>query len=458
MKPYWTNGISTLYLADARDIPLPDQSVHCVVTSPPYWGLRDYGLAQWQGGDAECGHKKPNPSKGKYNGKWDNYDGVNGPWPNNTCGHCGAVNTPAGIGQESYIGEHLDNLVSVFREVWRVLRDDGTVWLNYGDAYAGSGKGRNGDGTLGLIGDKQATNVGSMGGIVQRKRMQELPAKNLMGLPWRVAFALQDDGWIIRSAIIWHKPNPMPESAKDRPTSSYEYIFLLAKQGKYFYDAEAIKTPPKAESEARDARGSTYDGTLPYRMNRPPRGSDKQRGHSRLHAGFNDRWDHMTKNEQSAAGANARDVWTMTPTHSKEKHFATFPGELPRRCILAGTSEKGVCSECGAPWERVIKVDDPNRRLGVGYHDHTDDLVRGQRGIFSADGAPTKKTVGWAPTCACKSFPVPATVLDPFVGSGTTLTVAQSLGRRGVGLELNSKYLDIAVKRITAVPFPMVMA
>ena len=161
--------------------------------------------------------------------------------------------------------EHIDNLVAVFREVRRVLRDDGTLWLNYGDAYAGSGKGLNGDGESGKVGDKQATNVGSMGGIVPGKRMPRgsgrwghgdnkvdgLPAKNLMGLPWRVAFALQDDGWFLRSAIVWAKPNPMPESAKDRPTSSYEMIFLLTKKAKYYYDAEAIKIPWAKSSIAR---------------------------------------------------------------------------------------------------------------------------------------------------------------------------------------------------------------
>ena len=143
------------------------------------------------------------------------------------CGHCGAVNTPAGIGLEPTLAEHIANIVDVFRELRRVLRDDGTAWLNYGDAYAGSGKGLNGDGTIGVINsDKQASNTGSLTG---RKTDTGIPAKSLMGLPWRVAFALQDDGWILRSAIVWHKPNPMPESVSDRPTSAYENVFLLAK-------------------------------------------------------------------------------------------------------------------------------------------------------------------------------------------------------------------------------------
>ena len=213
---HWANGVSTLYHADAREIPLPDKSVHMCVTSPPYWGLRDYGLGQWQGGDPECGHNRPVDS-------WPNADGGklyphnDHAWPNNTCGHCGAVQQAAGIGLEPTLGEWVANIVAVMREVRRVLREDGTVWLNLGDAYAGSGKGMNANGEH-SPGAKQATNLGTQTLSVVRDEASIAP-KNLMGQPWRVAFALQDDGWLLRSAIVWHKPNPMPESVTDRPTS-----------------------------------------------------------------------------------------------------------------------------------------------------------------------------------------------------------------------------------------------
>ena len=567
----WTNGVSTLYQADAREIPLPDASVHMCVTSPPYWGLRDYGLGQWEGGDAECGHERPfTDSTTLPNSGFTNNGHKNESWPNNTCGLCGAKNTPAGIGLEPTLGEWVENIVAVMREVRRVLRDDGTVWLNIGDAYSGGGRGTNPNG-------KQGTNVGTFG--LKRESGSGLASKNLMGQPWRVAFALQDDGWILRSAIVWHKPNPMPESVTDRPTSSYEMIFLLTKSGipqfwthrdlpgqrtaptpdyrwrdaltgieftdepdaytedmfpcpdcggegsitreagqvsmfggvpamvkecakckgkgeikrwkrsnlwqghDYFYDAEAVREPSKSPG-----RVVSYDG------------SQKTTAHeNRTYPGA------TPKDTVVGSHANVRNVWLIPTQGRPDAHFATFPDELPRRCILAGTSEHGVCSECGAPWARVVESEHrPNQSDNNGKHDGT--LYRTVSGGVSNDARkrrtlgwqPTcgcnaeckihkprnpqgkaltsprqdgnswnenegrgfipkpKETMGWQPTCSCAATIVPATVLDPFVGSGTTVAVAQALGRRGVGLDLNSEYLKIAANRIGAVPLPLI--
>ena len=179
MKPYWTNGVATLLHADARAIPLPDASVHCCVTSPPYWGQRSYELGE------------------------------------------------VGIGLESTISEWVANMVAVGREVWRVLRDDGTFWVNLGDAYYSNPGGK----MAGLEGAprKGPTTLGR-----RHRTNGELKPKDLVGLPWRVAFALQDDGWYLRSDIIWAKPNPMPESVTDRPTKAHEYIFLLSKRPSLF--------------------------------------------------------------------------------------------------------------------------------------------------------------------------------------------------------------------------------
>ena len=427
----WTNGISTLYRADAREIPLPDASVHMVVTSPPYWGLRDYGLGQWEGGDAECGHAmvtiKSNTSTmtgGAHNG---NSMGSKQGWPNNTCGHCGAVATPAGIGLESTLGEWVANIVAVMREVRRVLRDEGTVWLNLGDAYSTSG-------TRGYEGGTLGTRVGRENGY--RAAPLDLPIKNLMGQPWRVAFALQDDGWILRSAIVWHKPNPMPESATDRPTSAYEMVFLLSKEGRYFYDAEALKTAafPRwgkhSAEKYKDIKGPTATG---------------------LHS---DGYERPTS-------ANARNVWTFPTQGRPDAHFATFPDELPRRCILAGTSEHGVCGECGAPWARVVESEVVKNRPSAGEdpRSRNEDKLsvgRGHGGHRGNNLQTSTQTLGWQPTCGCNADTVPATVLDPFVGSGTTVAIAQSLGRRGVGLDLNSEYLENAAKRIGAVTLPLI--
>ena len=189
-NPYWSNGVSTLYHADAREIPLPDKSVHMCVTSPPYWGLRDYGLGQWDGGDAECGHLRGSPRQPSWTGNGTaNISGAHDAWPNNTCGLCGAVQQAAGIGLEPTLGEWVANIVAVMREVRRVLRDDGTVWLNLGDAYdSGTNADHAGSPNTNHGYWQKATSIGA-------KRVNAgLGAKQLMGQPWRVAFALQDDG------------------------------------------------------------------------------------------------------------------------------------------------------------------------------------------------------------------------------------------------------------------------
>ena len=418
---YWTNGMATLYQADARAIPLPDKSVHMCVTSPPYWGLRDYGLGQWQGGDAECGHERETVKSststmtgGYANG---NSSGSQQGWPNGICGHCGVVQQAAGIGLEATLGEWVANIVAVMREVKRVLRDDGTCWLNLGDAYSAN-RGYQ-------VTDNKHIGVGNTGGM--STAATGLPAKNLMGQPWRVAFALQDEGWILRSAIVWHKPNPMPESVRDRPTNAYEMVFLFSKQGRYFYDAEAVREP------AGDWHGGRFH---------------RNGGHPRHYQ----EWRTVPVEEQTTT-ANARNVWTIPTQGRSDAHFATFPDELPRRCILAGTSERGACADCGAPWVRVVEA--KGGTIGRSWHDHKDDLKQGQRsgGMSLGDandgnGVYERQTLGWQPTCGCNADTVPATVLDPFAGSGTTLAVAQSLGRKSVGTDLNPEYLEIARRYI----------
>ena len=434
----WTNGISTLYRADAREIPLPDASVHMVVTSPPYWGLRDYGLGQWVGGDAECGHSREHDHQVSLRTSTISYARSTGhteePWPNGVCGLCGAVQGSAGIGSEATLVEWVQNIVAVMREVRRVLRDEGTVWLNLGDAYASSTKGTGGNSP------KQDSHPGSFSPEPIRLNMEGLVAKNIMGQPWRAAFALQDDGWILRSAIVWHKPNAMPESATDRPTNAYEMIFLLSKQGRYFYDAEAVRVP----SITGDTR-RPYGSNGAWQMDGRP-DAQKHGGQQRYNP---------------TIGANARNVWTFPTQGRPDAHFATFPDELPRRCILAGTSEHGVCGECGAPWVRQVastpmetkpspKSAEAQLERGVGK----DKGKTNMGGTVTKE--PTRQTTGWQPTCGCNADVVPATVLDPFVGSGTTVAIAQSLGRRGVGLDLNSEYLENAAKRIGAVTLPLI--
>lgn len=319
-------------------------SVQCCTTSPPYFGLRNYGV-----------------------------DGQ--------------------IGLESTVEAYVAEMVSVFREVRRVLRDDGVLWLNLGDSYAGGKTGRDDEGPADIArraaaygtGAPKALSKGANG--VQRKPTDGLKPKDMIGIPWRVAFALQADGWWLRSDCIWAKPNPMPESVRDRPTKAHEYVFLLTKSERYFYDADAVKSPAKdvsvsrlnrADLREKEGWSEAFHGNPPERLRR----TDKQRGHSRRHDGFNDRWDGMSRDEQMALGANLRTVWNIATRPFKEAHFATFPPDLAELCIKSGSR--------------------------------------------SGD-----------------------TVLDPFGGAGTTGLVADRLGRDAVLIELNPDYADMARRRIT---------
>ena len=330
---------------DCRDVlaTLEAGSVHTCVTSPPYFGLRDYQVD----------------------------------------GQIGLEPTPA---------EFVAQMVAVFRGVKRVLRDDGTVFLNLGDSYAGSWGSQGHRETPETISrnsianhPKRPSNTGSI-------RQSGLKPKDLIGIPWRVALALQADGWWLRSEIIWAKPNGMPGSQDDRCTSSHEAIFMLSKSPTYWSDFDAIKTPPRESSMVRTAQdvqtqagshrangGGKTNGAMKAVGDR----ADKPRGHSRKHAGFNARWDAMERSEQQAMPAMMRDVWFVPPASFSEAHFATMPEEIARRCILAGCPRGGL-------------------------------------------------------------------VLDPFGGAGTTGLAADRHGRNAVLIELNPEYAAIADRRLRA--------
>ena len=293
---------------------MPEQSVNTCITSPPYWGLRDYGTAEWEGGDDNCDHvSNPNATKKMGNAEFN----VNRPsreatktkgYYKNKCSKCGAIRKDSQLGLEDTPGEYVENLVAVFREVKRVLRDDGTVWLNLGDSYSSGERKTTTNQTL--RGDKDY-------GVTRPKPSKNIKPKDLIGIPWRVAFGLQKDGWYLRQDIIWHKPNPMPESVTDRCTKSHEYIFLLSKSLKYYFDNEAIK---------EDAVG-----------NEP--------GNKTKHRAVGQHFSE-TKNNIDKIGAvnkrNKRSVWTVTTKPFKGAHFATFPPDLIEPCVLAGCPENGT--------------------------------------------------------------------------------------------------------------------
>lgn len=311
---------------------LDDDSIDCVVCSPPYWGLRDYGV------------------EGQ-------------------------------LGMEATLDEHIRVMVEeVFAEIWRVLKPTGTCWVNYGDCYATTANGRKAkdiiDDDRGFV-DKPFSTIGGA-----------MKAKDLCMMPNRFAIAMQEWGWWVRSEIIWAKPNPMPESVTDRPATAHEKIFVFTKNKKYKWNPKEVRRTRIGNEDANGFRGGSYVGGKPNKRTNKGNKTDKQRGHGRRHAGFNDRWDHMTKEDQISDGRNLRnyeparfEVWEMATRPFKQAHFATFPEELARRCIAAGCPADGI-------------------------------------------------------------------VLDPFGGAGTTGLAAKNLGRQAILIELNPEYAQLAADRL----------
>lgn len=295
---------------------LPDESVDCIVTSPPYWGLRDYGTAQWKGGNPDCNHTindgTIDPKKGTMVERPDRSS------DRTKCIKCGAKRIDSQLGLENKITDYVNNLADVFDECKRVLKKTGTAWLNIGDSYSAT---RWSD-TPSTTGISQ-----SYSDIVLQKETN-LPDKNLCLIPFRVALELQQRGWYVRSDIIWNKPNPMPESVRDRPTKSHEHIFLLSKSKNYHYDADAIREPLAQSS-------------IP-RLNQDIK--------TKIRFGGNKYGDSKDKHHQTKSGnyyvntglRNKRDVWTITTKPYKEAHFATFPKDLIEPCIKAGCPKDGV--------------------------------------------------------------------------------------------------------------------
>ena len=364
---------------------LESESVQTCVTSPPYWGLRDYGVD----------------------------------------GQLGLETTP-----DAYVTK----LVRIFREVRRVLRDDGTLWLNLGDSYVGGGGYSPGAPSNKTSISGRRADALREGGLSPQGNLKP---KDLAMMPARVAMALQADGWWLRSDIIWHKPNPMPESVTDRPTSAHEHIFLLSKSKRYFYDADAIREEMKPESKDR------YDYSFGGKKNEELKEGDNPTA--------------LVGDRDPTDGRNKRDVWTVTTKPFPEAHFAVYPPDLIAPCIKAGTSAKGACASCGAPWERVVDVS--GGTTGKSWHDHSKDLSAGMSQTSMSGGvgaatdengkAYTRETTGWQPTCDCDADkPVPQTVLDPFSGAGTTGVVALATGRHYIGIELNPEYAAMSARRM----------
>lgn len=401
---------------DCRELlaTLPDASVHCCVTSPPYWGLRDYGVDRQIGLEAS---------------------------------------------PDAYVAE----MVAVFREVRRVLRDDGTLWLNLGDIYATQpGKGSN-------VPQTRNPNNNYPDAAPHRSiAIVGLKPKDLIGIPWMVAFALRADGWWLRSDIIWSKPNPMPESVTDRPTNAHEHVFLLTKGARYFWDQEAVREPLTESSVSRLSQ-DVASQTGSVRAN----GGLKANGPMRAVGGkalTSPRHDGNSWNENNGRGfiptqngRNLRNVWSIATQPFSEAHFATFPPELAERCIKAGTSEKGCCAACGAPWRRVTIKGEPDMAHRAASGSDASGGYNGQstkdhnaHGVQNASDVKRRILEGmrvkehdWQSSCQCNAAVVPCTVLDCFAGAFTTAMVADRLQRDAIGIELNPEYCAMATRRLT---------
>jgi DNA modification methylase len=418
--------VTLLLNANAVRIPLADESVSCVVTSPPYWNLRDYGTAKWKGGSSECDHKEPG-GHGKTAIFGNTLKDVSRKQYRGVCGKCGAIRIDNQLGLEPTLDQFISNMVAVFREVWRVLHPRGTLWLNLGDSYASSTfSGRPGGKGAGITGDKAHHD------IPRPPITGNFKPKDLCGIPWRVAFALQADGWYLRSDIIWHKPNPMPESVTDRPTKAHEYLFLLTKQKRYFYDADAVREGYNPGSVGRYRY--SLDGTAP--TSRQP-GMDLSR-----------RKREASVRDPNPAGRNRRSVWTIPTAPYKGAHFATFPEKLVEPCIKAGSSEHGICPApgCGAPWRRLTEKTRENKSYWAQQGKTVEDVRdKGKYGGKNTDGSdfydrkrknydirlgPTVSvtTTGWRATCKCKWFRLKKDVPQPVIDKVGQLKYTNNYG------------------------------
>lgn len=352
---------------------LPSNSVHMVITSPPYWGVRKYGLGAFE------------------------------------------------IGAEDTFQEFLDRIVAIFQEVRRVLHPSGTIWVNMGDSY-------NSKRSQGFYGDQAAH--GRIPHGHERLTIKDLHSKNLLGQPWQLAFALQKDGWILRDDIVWHKTNGQPSQAGDRTTKAHEYMFVLSKKGKYFFDWKAIEEPGACDTKKVM---KTVEAAL---ENHPLK--------SELLEALNAELDKRPEKSRK------RSVWSIPTEPCREAHYSTFPSGLVRPCVQAGTSEMGCCPLCLAPVKRVLVKGAEYDHGGKRKRADAPGAEVSPNSVFNTGKTYEWETAGWEKTCSHDfDQAMPCTVLDIFMGSGTSGFVSANLKRNFIGIELSDESMAIAVSRIT---------
>lgn len=434
-------GKVQIYLGDCRAIldTLQPNSAHCVVTSPPYWGLRKYEGVNpciW-GGNPDCDHEwgeeqkvvRGHPGKkstiaGTQTADLSKSVGGQGQF----CQHCNAWSGCLGLEPTPQL--FIQHLVGIFEQVRRVMRSDSVCLLNIGDSYTSGG----GEGHGTRQGYKQQTNRGMNGTRDPQRPPQPLglKPKDLCLIPERLAIALQENGWWVRARIAWCKLAPMPESVTDRPTSAWEHVWVLAKSATYFWDKEGVKEKAVADH----ASGNGFNRQ--YQLSRGGRGRKEQ-------------WNP----EEGMSGRNIRNWLALPPEPTRFAHFATMPTRLADICIRAGTSAKGCCPSCGAPWARVVeryRTHNGERDDDLGAWRNTDPgSPIGAQGDGHWRYGTVSETKGWKPTCKCGlEETIPCTVLDPFAGSGTTGLVANRLGRDSVLIDASAAYIELMKQRIEA--------
>lgn len=442
---------------------LPRESVQTVVTSPPYWGQRVYATEPliWDA-SKDCRHEwgetrirpvgrrdegiedlaRRQAEFGTGSEKAAREANPGSALSGRFCTHCNAWLGELGL--EPSIALYIDHLVQIFAEVKRVLRNDGTLWIVIGDGYYGSGKGawNPSPAKREMVKESYIPAPGSLPAVDRSD--EGLKSKDLIGLPWRLAFALQDDGWWLRDSIIWHKPNGIPDSCEDRTTNVHENIFLLSKRRIYYYDHVAVREPIAESSQVRPSGWG------------PGSGQTENSWQWQAQSG-------LRTLQINPNGRNRRSVWSVATIPYKDDHFATYPPKLIEPMILAGSSERGACAKCGAPWGRVIDregIPEPDRSesAGTALRDaHPEDMTRTTptgRGC----GSTWVETLGWEPTCKCEDAgdPVPCLVLDPFNGTGTTGQVALANKRSYLGIEPNPDYIRMTQERLSGVNVRMI--
>jgi len=437
-------------------------------------GLRDYGTATWEGGKDGCDHMgKPMRTTG---GLRDGWDSKNGTLPEQmksaekrtpykeTCGKCGAKRIDNQLGLEKTVEEYIKNTVIWAREVWRVSRTDGCFFLNLGDSYAGSwGNSGSRDGGQRSINNERLDRK-AWDNHTERPassfKQNGLKPKDLCEIPSDVVRALRADGWYLRSRMPWVKRSAMPESCTDRPASALEYMFLLTKSSKYYFDMDAIR---------KGVTGNAHAGRKDEELS-PRYGANDMGGHNQRSGTWKQSYLPNSRNfrntdlfyqsleEPHGAIFCGEEMvgLDVNPQAYSEAHFATFPDWLVTPLIKAGTSEKGACPECGTPWERMVEELQEYKEWTKSqrYYGKGGKGSAFREAKTNSKNVPQKsKTIGWQPTCKCgHKEPVPCVVLDPFGGSGTTKNVADRLGRRGIMCELKMEYIEMAKKRCYQLP------